>query len=36
VIDETPVVDPTKFHRSLRQGYMERSAIGSANRDYLS
>ena len=37
VMDETPVVDPTQVNTSqvFEQSYMQQSAIGSANRDYL-
>jgi outer membrane receptor protein involved in Fe transport len=37
VVDETPVVDPTQASAGqvFEQAYMQESAIGSANRDYL-
>jgi len=37
VVDETPVVDPTQVNTGqvFERSYMQDSAIGSANRDYL-
>jgi uncharacterized protein (DUF2141 family) len=37
VVDETPVVDPTQVNTGqvFEQSYMQNSAIGSVNRDYL-
>jgi hypothetical protein len=37
VVDETPVVDPTQVNSGqiFEQSYMQDSAVGSVNRDYL-